>query len=205
MPNAITPVRDKSRLRGIVAGAMGMALFFYMAVGILCSIFFNQYTEPLIVLNWTPTSSHPGYTGHNGGWGSGDTKWWAYVVQMIIQLFPIVNLINNYPLVAITLGSNIEQWAPLKWKSIHPALVRRCCVLIAALPPFLLSLYESELDQILSFTGLFSFFLVFIIPCTFQVLSRRTLILKYGKGADTTDYSGKKLLVSFHVTASRNL
>ncbi|KAH3742534.1 amino acid transporter [Pelomyxa schiedti] len=190
LPNAIAPVRNKSRLRAIVLGAMCVALFFYMAVGVICSVFFNSYTEPLIVLNWTPTASHPGYTGHAGGWGAGDTLWWAYIVQIIIQFFPILNLINNFPLVSITLGSNFEEWAPVRWRKTKPRLVRWVCVLIAGIPPILLSLYESELDSILAFTGMFSFFLVFIIPCVFQVLSRWTLTKKYGKDSDKTMFSG---------------
>ena len=45
-------------------------------------------------------------------------------------------------------------------------------------------------DFIFTVTGLFSFFLVFIIPSVFQIVSRYFMLKRYGSGSDVTAYSG---------------
>ena len=139
-----------------------------------------------MVLNWE------GYTGRDGGWGVGSPLWWSYPIQLLIMLFPLLNLSNDFPLVAITLASNFDQFVPQKWTRtkkrarVAYIVVRVCCVV----PPVIAGSILGELDTIFTFTGLFAFFLVFIIPCIFQWLSKRTMVKIYGPGADHTPYTG---------------
>lgn len=108
------------------------------------------------------------------------------------MLFPLLNLSNDFPLVAITLASNFDQFVPQKWTRtkkrarVAYIVVRVCCVV----PPVIAGSILGELDTIFTFTGLFAFFLVFIIPCIFQWLSKRTMVKIYGPGADHTPYTG---------------
>eukprot|EP01105_Mastigella_eilhardi_P012074 TRINITY_DN2779_c0_g1_i1.p1 TRINITY_DN2779_c0_g1~~TRINITY_DN2779_c0_g1_i1.p1 ORF type:complete len:421 (-),score=84.47 TRINITY_DN2779_c0_g1_i1:50-1312(-) len=185
MPNSLSPVRNKKNLRLIALAAILTAVFFYFAVGGSCALYFTDQTNPLVVLNWRD------YTGDKGGWG-GSTKWWGIVIQLLILFFPILNLSNDFPLVAITLATNLDQFVPKKWLTTpRRRLTARLAIRFACVvPPVIAGTLLGELDKIFTFSGMFAFFLVFIIPCVYQWLSKRTMVKLYGKGADRTPYSG---------------
>ncbi|KAH3760914.1 Transmembrane protein [Pelomyxa schiedti] len=186
LPNSLSPVRNKLSFRTICLCAIFTAIFFYFTVGCSCGYFFNEYTEPLVVLNWE------GYTGRDGGWGEGSALWWSYIIQLLIMIFPIINLANDFPLVAITLGSNLDQFVPKRFTgtATRARIARIIVRLICVFPPIIAGALLGELDKIFTFTGLFAFVLVFFIPAIFQFISKRALVKKYGPGSDWTPYSG---------------
>ena len=83
IPNAIAPLKDKSKLKSVISLSMLTSLVFYWLVGALSAYFFNESTLPLVVLNWG------NYSGRNGGWGEGTPNAIAFVVKFIIMLFPV--------------------------------------------------------------------------------------------------------------------
>eukprot|EP01106_Pelomyxa_sp_JSP_P001201 TRINITY_DN1180_c0_g3_i6.p1 TRINITY_DN1180_c0_g3~~TRINITY_DN1180_c0_g3_i6.p1 ORF type:complete len:351 (-),score=50.10 TRINITY_DN1180_c0_g3_i6:171-1223(-) len=186
LPNSLHPVRNKAHAKKISFAAVVTAILFYQLVGATCAFFFNKYTDPLIVLNWGT------YTGRDGGWGPGKPLWWSYIIQSIIMLFPILNLANDFPLVAITLASNLDTFMPLTLRrTVRRRRLSWLCVRLACvLPPLALASALGDLDQIFTFTGWFAFVLVFFIPGFYQWLSRRTMVKRFGVGADLTPYTG---------------
>eukprot|EP01105_Mastigella_eilhardi_P016408 TRINITY_DN3749_c1_g1_i1.p1 TRINITY_DN3749_c1_g1~~TRINITY_DN3749_c1_g1_i1.p1 ORF type:complete len:471 (+),score=82.40 TRINITY_DN3749_c1_g1_i1:87-1415(+) len=183
LASAVTPVRNKSRLRLVVVFAELTALFFNMAVGIVCVANFGARTEPLAVLNWAT------YTGRAGGWGAGATLWWAYIVQAIVAFFPVLNVMSNFPLVCITLGNNTHTFLP---QSVVARFGSRgthaVCRLLAALPPLCLGFAFGRLDMIFTVTGLVGFALVYFLPCGIALASER--LMRAAKLDPWTPYSG---------------
>eukprot|EP01105_Mastigella_eilhardi_P026505 TRINITY_DN771_c0_g1_i12.p1 TRINITY_DN771_c0_g1~~TRINITY_DN771_c0_g1_i12.p1 ORF type:complete len:608 (-),score=145.34 TRINITY_DN771_c0_g1_i12:1269-3092(-) len=185
MPDALTPVRNKTHLRQIMLVGVLVSMFFFQIVGILCSAYFGSRVDPLVILNWEA------YTGRDGGFGTGSRLWFAWIVYAVIMLYPICNLISVYPLVAISLASNVEHVLPARFSRERPKLARLCARLLAAVPPIILGTAFGQLNVIFTFTGLFAFFIQFFIPCVMWELSRRRLVRQYGTGADATIYGGR--------------
>ena len=200
IPDVATPCENKKALRTVVGGVTVTGFTFYLLVGTICAIFFNP-PDPLVTLNWET------YTGRNGGWGEGEPYWWASVIQVLIILFPVIQLVNVYPLVAIALASNMNSYVtsildPKKdtvgqkvgkfiFGSDTNGRHRHWVTgLLSSVPPLIGACISGELDIIFSFTGIFDFALEFLIPAVFQCLSVYTFVKRWGKGSEKTDYTG---------------
>jgi hypothetical protein len=134
LPDIIKPVRDKKSLLKVTGASQLTAFSLYVVIGCLCAAYFRHSTHPLVTLNWQS------YTGIHGGWGveaadptsgSGVRVWWAYLIQMVVMLFPVFDMLSVYSLVAITLGNNVHQTIPgifkEKYFGKHPKLLKFFC------------------------------------------------------------------------------
>eukprot|EP00727_Mastigamoeba_balamuthi_P012013 m51a1_g7434 hypothetical protein (486) ;mRNA; r:51912-53707 len=178
LADALAPLRNKRKSPFIAAAAQLTSLAFYVAVGASCAVFFNP-PRPLVTLNWA------GYTGRDGGWGEGPAHWWATAIQLAIVLFPVIDLTNVYPLVAITLSGNLAVALP-------ESLARRRVLvrMMAAVLPLVLGTLVGRLDTIFTIAGMFGFAIEFVVPPVFQWLSRRACVRRWGKGSDVTPFTG---------------
>jgi len=200
IPDCIAPCRNKKHLRAVIASAQLIALVFYLIIGSLCALFFDP-PDPLVTLNWSS------YTGKDGGWGSGDPYWWATAIQLIIVFFPIINMINTFPLVAISLASNVAMLFPdtkdsgliethgkffsavfgKDPQSKHRRIsITLCCII----PPLVLGILVGKLDVIFTIAGLFGFALEFVTPTVFHLKSTKYMSTTFAPGAEKTPYSG---------------
>lgn len=105
------------------------------------------------------------------------------------MLYPILNLISVYPLIAISLASNLQHLAPKKFALKYPRVVKYASRVGAALPPILAGTAFGDLDVIFTFTGLFAFFIQFFIPAVMFEISKRRMRKIYGPGSEVTVYS----------------
>ena len=186
IPDVLMPMRDKRPALRVGLGALLTAALFYSIIAIVCALEFGQQTLPLVTLNWS------NYTGRLGGWfPSSHPHPLATLTKLFIILFPICNQCSVYPLVVLTLGDNYYHLLPFHYHSTWDArTIKRCCRLLACLPPIFFALFFGKLDTIFTITGLFAFCLEFITPCLLQLASRRLVRLKYGgEGVDRTMYS----------------
>jgi len=205
IPDVVAPCTDKKRLKMVLAASQIVSLIFYILIGGVCAIYFNP-PDPLVTLNWGT------YTGHDGGWGPGKQLWWAKVVELVIVCFPILNLINVYPLVAVSLASNVEALFPDVEQPVehgklfrfffgpsadsrHRHMIIRfyCCI-----PPIILGALLGKLDVIFTISGMFGFILEFIVPTIFHIVSSKTLVKFFGPGSDATpftDWSSRRFWV----------
>lgn len=187
IPDIVQPMQTKAKkniLRVCMIG-MGTTILFYILIGWICAAEFGSMTFPLVTLNWS------GYTGIDGGWGVGQsTAAWSAIIKLFIMLFPVLNMISVFPLVAISLADNLITSVPQSIKSsFTPSQIRTLCRLLSVLPPLLFSVLAGKLDLIFNITGLIAFFLELVIPCIFQLLSIRYCVRQWGSGSEKTPYS----------------
>jgi len=77
-------------------------------------------------------------------------------INFLKKILKIINLLNNYPLVSITLASNYETWVPENVKKVYSAKkIRWICTLLSSLPPFLMAAVMGKLG--FSFSSFFNF------------------------------------------------
>eukprot|EP01114_Cavostelium_apophysatum_P016316 TRINITY_DN4610_c0_g1_i1.p1 TRINITY_DN4610_c0_g1~~TRINITY_DN4610_c0_g1_i1.p1 ORF type:complete len:496 (+),score=54.06 TRINITY_DN4610_c0_g1_i1:130-1617(+) len=184
IPDLIVTVKDKSAFKKVITGAIFAIIVLYFVFGPICALYFGKNTYPLVTLNWT------NYSGLGGGWGAGERPWWAVMIQLLVMVFPILDMLSVFPLVAITLGNNILESSPQFFKDRFPGKKGKIiCRFVAAVPPIALGAGLGQLNKIFGFTALFAFFLEFVFPAFLQIASTRKCKKWWGNGSEITPYS----------------
>ncbi|KAJ0408922.1 hypothetical protein ATCC90586_005959 [Pythium insidiosum] len=185
MPDALQPLDPKRSARQVAFGALLVAGSFYLLVGLLGALAFDDI-NPLASLMWGD------YTGCGNGWAKCDGKnVFGTIVQLVVLIFPVVNVTSTYPMVGVTVGDNMLMSMPKSvTASLSPSVARGVCRLMAAVPPLLLAFVFKKLDFIFAVAGLFGFLLGLSIPCWFQVIGSRYCQRVWGfSGASITPFT----------------
>lgn len=178
LPDALAPLNKKKYAHIATLGSIVMCGFIYVAIAVVSSATFTTSTPSPVTLAWAD------YNGREGGWGVGTSTWWASIIKYMILLFPIINLTNEFPLVATTLSTNMRTLFP----NPHSKRTKFITKALAAFPPFILTCAVGSLRVIFDITGCFSFVLCFTLPCIFHYLSRNKMLKQFNKVR--TPYSG---------------
>ena len=149
----------------------------YAAIAIGISTYFGEHTKVASNLNWRT------YVGDGASGSTSTSSTWDVVgrlVSFFVVLFPAMDVASAYPLNAITLGNNLMCAAfgsdtrlllHMEKSRLHRSGFR----LLAAVPPILLALVESNLGKITDFTGLTGFAVAFIFPALLSIYSEQRL------------------------------
>ncbi|EDS88688.1 hypothetical protein CL6EHI_094370 [Entamoeba histolytica] len=113
----------------------------------------------------------------NGGFGIGNPTVIGYIIRYAILIFPIVNILNEYPLVCYTLATNISSTLP---KSYGGKWRKYAIISCAVFPPFALACLVGSVKTIASLTGIVAFILSYVFPCAFVLASRRISVARNG-------------------------
>ncbi|KAL7713695.1 Amino acid transporter transmembrane domain-containing protein [Entamoeba marina] len=135
VPDIIRPARNKKKVQYPIIVAVSVATMFYGCVGSVGSITFGDEIKSPVTLNWG------NYTGIDGGWGSGETLWFAYIVRYFIMFFPIVNVLSSFPIVAASTSSNVESMFSPKIKMNHERIIHYSSLTFCIIVPFLFGKY----------------------------------------------------------------
>jgi len=112
------------------------------------------------------------------------------MVQLFVMVFPVLDMLSVFPLIAITLGNNFLASLP---RSLHHRFKEKhldiACHLVAAVPPVIMAGLVGSLEAIFSFTGIFAFLLTLVYPCVLELLSQRYVTTRWGFGAERTPYT----------------
>lgn len=185
MPDALQPLNPKSAARKVAFAALIISGIFYLLVGLLGALAFDNI-NPLASLMWSS------YTGCGNGWDECESmNPFGVFVQLVILIFPVVNVTSAYPMVGVTVGDNLLLSVP-KTISVRlgPVATRNVCRLLAAAPPLVLAIVFKKLDFIFAVAGLFGFLLGLSIPCWFQVIGSRYCKRVWGfSGAAITPFT----------------
>lgn len=188
LPEIVQPLQPPSRqhVRGMAASALLVAASFYLLFGLLGAVFFGSNTYPLATLNWAS------YTGRLGGWGGplSDRLLISYFVQFWVMLFPVLDMLSIFPMVGISLGNNLAQFAPDAFKDrFGPRSILIVSRLLATVPPLIAAGALGKINHIFDISGLFAFFLQIFFPAALQLLSRRLCARTWGIGSWITPFS----------------
>ncbi|TYZ68825.1 hypothetical protein PybrP1_011949 [[Pythium] brassicae (nom. inval.)] len=185
MPDALQPLDPKSAARRVAFGALAVAGSFYLLVGLIGALAFDEI-NPLASLMWSA------YTGCGNGWDAcAAANPFGVLVQLVVLVFPVVNVTSAYPMVGVTVGDNLLMSVPAGVSArLGAATTRTLCRLLAAVPPLVLAVVFKKLDFIFAVAGLFGFLLGLSIPCWFQVIGSRYCKRVWGfSGAAITPFT----------------
>eukprot|EP00644_Phytophthora_capsici_P008164 jgi/Phyca11/510433/fgenesh2_kg.PHYCAscaffold_60_\ len=185
MPDALQPLKPKSKARFVAFAALLIAGTCYLLVGLLGALSFDKI-NPLATLMWSE------YTGCGNGWEECEhSNPVGIIVQLIILLFPVINVVSAYPMVGVTVGDNMLMSFPAHLtERFGQGITRSMCRLSVAVPPILFAIVFKRLDFIFAIAGLFGFLLGLTIPCWFQVIGSRYCQRVWGfPGAAITEFT----------------
>ncbi|KAK1930469.1 Transmembrane protein 104 [Phytophthora citrophthora] len=185
MPDALQPLKPKSKARFVAFAALLIAGTCYLLVGLLGALSFDKI-NPLATLMWSE------YTGCGNGWEECEhSNPVGIIVQLIILLFPVINVVSAYPMVGVTVGDNMLMSFPAHLtERFGQGITRSMCRLSVAVPPILFAIVFKRLDFIFAIAGLFGFLLGLTIPCWFQVIGSRYCQQVWGfPGAAITEFT----------------
>ncbi|KAG3095532.1 hypothetical protein PI124_g10742 [Phytophthora idaei] len=99
--DALQPLDSKSKARFVAFAVLLIAGTCYLLVGLLGTLSFDKI-NPLATLMWSS------YTGCGNGWEECEhLNPVGIIVQLIILLFPVINVESAYPMVGVTAGDNM--------------------------------------------------------------------------------------------------
>eukprot|EP01041_Mallomonas_annulata_P007221 gene7221-14724_t len=180
VPGLIRPlaIYHKKAVPTIFGGALLTTGSIYVISGIISALYFGSNTNQSINLNFVDFT-----------WGISSEKYplfsnILYIFSMIIVLFPAIDTLSIFPLIANTLGNNLNVFFPnfhkiFKRKPLqflhynlhiktpkHTALI--FWRLFAAIPPIILSAFISDLSLSLELAGICGIFIALVIPALLQ-------------------------------------
>lgn len=143
IPNTIQYVNSKSlNVPKIIQSAICTVTVLFTLLGIIVPLAVSDI-EGMITLSWID------YTG-----GMSDQSWWSYILMYIIVLFPALDVLSVFPILAINLSDNLIS---LKYGKFAEGSITKESFLfyrfIVIIPPILTAIFFYNLGYILDFTG----------------------------------------------------
>ncbi|KAF0713431.1 Aste57867_4332 [Aphanomyces stellatus] len=148
VPGLLAPLarKDQAKASSIFGYALLTTTLFYLALSLSCCYYFGPKISSSVNLNWASFT-----------WGiEGTMPIWARFLSFLVVLFPALDTLSVFPLIAITLGDNLV--ASLK---------------VAAIPPLVIAVLVTDLSVTLQFSGIFGIYVAFITPALLQLFSQR--------------------------------
>ncbi|KAF4519215.1 hypothetical protein B566_EDAN015321 [Ephemera danica] len=131
LPGLLQPIEDKSRLFGALAADYLLVTAFYLLLA-FTGVFAFAYLEDLYTLVFWRPGQFVGY---------------------FLALFPVFTLSTNFPVVSVTLRSNLEALSP----DCNSPLVQRVVFsLLAILPPTAIAMTTTDLSILVGVTGTYA-------------------------------------------------
>lgn len=100
VPGLIAPLKNKRSIPYVMIATLLTTFLLYATLSSVCGMYFGSKTLPSINLNWK--------TFH---WGYSDTSSlpvWCHILNYTIVLFPAIDTVSVFPLIAITLGNSLR-------------------------------------------------------------------------------------------------
>jgi amino acid permease len=217
VPGLIAPLsaEHKKYVPTIFKAALVTTSLIYISTGCICVMYFGSHLQQSVNLNFV------GFT-----WGldrtramEEDSYVWTHklshiavtCVSMLVVLFPALDTLSVFPLIANTLGNNLNSAFPgmsalvkSSGRVTERSYIRRVTLvlwrLIAAVPPILLSIFVNDLIFSLQLAGLCGIVVALVTPALLQRQCefRSTLIPTSLKANSSIppEFTGKKYSVA---------
>jgi len=170
LPGLVTPVRDPAGIPGILAVDYTMIAAFYLILANTGIFAFPKVPDLYTLAFAPPAGTNPGLA--------------TLLADYFLALFPVFTLSTNFPIIAITLRSNLSALSSA-WPS-KPIARRILFPCLAVLPPALVALATDDLGILVTVTGAYAGAgIQYIIPVCLVYLARKRLgTLEAGLGQE---------------------
>lgn len=144
LPGLVAPFNDKSHVTRQLGLDYILICLFYLVLAVTGAFAFKD-PEDLYTLNFVPVSNE-----HVG--------WFTKFIEYFLGLFPVFTLSTSFPIIAITLQSN------LKFLFLDPSAMERYNFIVrrllfptlAIVPPVIIAFTTHNLGSLVSFTGTYA-------------------------------------------------
>ena len=178
LPVLAEPVRDKRQLGKIFLSTLLFMIVGYTSIGVTVSLLFGSNIHPSCNLLW-------------GSYRMGNVSnpvlvFIARVVGTYVVLFPALDCLSAYPLMAIMLGNSLD----VTFSTVSEAFDKKFLIfyrLLAAIPPILGAIVVSNPGAITNYTGISGIVIGFIFPPLFSISSEAYFVER--KWSPKTYYS----------------
>lgn len=159
LPGLVAPFHDKSHVVKQLGLDYMLICLFYLVLAVTGSFAFD-HLQDLYTLNFVPVSKD---------------GWFTECIEYFLGLFPVFTLSTSFPIIAITLQSNLKSLCldPYSMERYNFFVRYLLFPTLAIVPPALIAITTHNLGSLVSFTGTYAGSAIqYLIPA-FLVLSAR--------------------------------
>lgn len=170
LPSLLTPIANKRKLKSLISADYGLICAFYLSLA-LTGIFAFADIKDLYTLNFVPNSDQ-------------DSAF-LKAIEYFLALFPVFTLSASFPIIAITLRSNLQTLFldTTQLESYNFFLRRVFFPLLAVLPPIVICFFTESVISLVGFTGCYAGTgIQYLIPVFLVYRARRTCEAMIGRG-----------------------
>jgi len=157
LPGMLAPISNKAKLFSQLALDYAFILLFYLTLS-LTAVFAFAVPEDLYTLNFLPV---PGSTIIEE------------IVSYFLTLFPVFTLTASFPIIAVTLRSNLQAMFSSMTSWTFQKVFIPCMTVV---PPILIALTTENIEFLVSITGSYAGVAIqYVIPACLVILSRNSV------------------------------
>jgi len=173
IPSTTQCLQNKAEtLLPTVWSAIIFCMVVYLAVGLLVASVFGHDTLPVASLNWRNFTA-----------GQSVAPGWAEKFSTALILFPTLDILSAFPLVAYCLGENLSLMGPENGR-INLELYWR---LLAAIPPILGAILIDNVAVLFEYGAIGAWAMMIFFPAACLLRSSRLVEEKFGKDASKSN------------------
>jgi len=172
IPSTTQCLQNKAEtLLPTVWSAIIFCMVVYLAVGLLVASVFGHDTLPVASLNWRNFTA-----------GQSVAPGWASHFSTALILFPTLDILSAFPLVAYCLGENLSLMGPDS--RINLEMYWR---LLAAIPPIFGAILIDNVAVLFEYGAIGAWVMMVFFPAACLLRSTRLVEEKFGKDANKTN------------------
>ncbi|XP_055606067.1 transmembrane protein 104 homolog [Uranotaenia lowii] len=170
LPSLLTPISNKRRLKMLLSADYALICAFYLSLA-LTGIFAFAEIKDLYTLNFVPSSDQDSI--------------FLKTIEYFLALFPVFTLSASFPIIAITLRSNLQTLFldTTQIESYNFFLRKLFFPLLAIVPPICICFFTESVVSLVGFTGCYAGTgIQYLIPIGLVFAARRTCESMIGRG-----------------------
>lgn len=170
LPSLLTPISNKRRIKSLISMDYLLICGFYLSLA-LTGIFAFSDIKDLYTLNFVPNSDQDSL--------------FLKGIEYFLALFPVFTLSTSFPIIAITLRSNLQTLFldTTQLESYNFFLRRVFFPLLAILPPIVVCFFTESVISLVGFTGCYAGTgIQYLIPIFLVFAARRVCENMIGRG-----------------------
>lgn len=170
LPSLLTPISNKRRIKSLISMDYLLICAFYLSLA-LTGIFAFSDIKDLYTLNFVPNSDQDNV--------------FLKGIEYFLALFPVFTLSTSFPIIAITLRSNLQTLFldTTQIESYNFFLRRGFFPLLAIVPPIVVCFFTESVISLVGFTGCYAGTgIQYLIPVFLVFSARRVCESMIGRG-----------------------